>query len=76
MKLLTIFLVTLVLASAYAGGSVKKCTYTSDGKPMEEKFWRPAGVWKTVKGMRTWCNNNCVRCNVACHGITSHGTCR
>ena len=43
---------------------------------MESKFWRPAGVWKTVKGMRTWCNNNCIRCNVACHGKSSLGTCR
>ena len=33
---------------------------------MEWKNWKPFGVWKGVKGMKHWCKNNCVRCNVAC----------
>ena len=40
---------------------------------METHHYKPKGVWATVKGMSSWCNLNCVRCNIAC---TGNGNCK
>ena len=88
MKTLLIVLMLVVAASAWGRTSRRTswkasttCKLVAGGGKMEDHPWRPKGVWKTVNGMKVWCKNNCVRCNVACPanceiGVTSVGTSR